>query len=160
MVTENSFLQCLTETATRPVNTLLCSYLKTLSGYFLQKMHPENVSRIDLLAASIELIYFWAKKIYCKWHFVEKIEEFFSVVTGLSLSAVISYTISLGTTNFLVFIWPSLEMKSSALFWKFWLPGDLNYREIWKKIFPKYFSLPHPNRSFLGLCPIPFFNFL
>lgn len=30
-----------------------------------------------------------------------------------------------------------------------------------EKIFPKYFPLPHPNRSFLGLlCPVLFFKFL
>lgn len=153
MVTENSFLQCLTKTATRPVNSLLCSYLKILSGYFLQKMHPENISLINLLAPSIELIYFWAKNIYCKWHFVEKIEEIFSIVTGLSLNVVINYMISLGETNLQVFIWPSLEMKK--MFWKFWLPGNLNYREIWKNLFQEFptspcqqvfswSSLPHP----------------
>lgn len=153
MVTENSFLQCLTKTATRPVNSLLCSYLKILSGYFLQKMHPENVSLINLLAPSIELIYFWAKNIYCKWHFVEKIEEIFLYCYWAKLKCCDQlYDIS-GRNYFQVFIWPSLEMKK--MFWKFWLPGDLNYREIWKNFFQEFptspcqqvfswSSLPHP----------------
>lgn len=73
MVTEKPFLQCLTGTATRPVNALSCSYLKVLPGCFCKRcsltqltffsfkgfLHPS--SHVNSLGSCLKLLAPWSE---------------------------------------------------------------------------------------------------
>lgn len=127
-------------------------------------MHPENaslnkftssISRADIFLSQKYLLQMafcrkdWGGFLYCHWTKL-KCSVQLQNISGKQL---------ITKKYLLVFIWPSLEMKTSTLFWKFLITRWTT--EKYEKIFPKYFPLPHPNRSFLGLlCPVLFFKFL
>lgn len=129
---------------------LVMQLFENTSRLLLQKMHPENVSLNKFNSSIYRADIFSSQKYFLQMAFCRKDWGVFLCCYWTKLKCCVQLQNISGKE---LISWSSFGHLWRRRFQQcsenFWVPDDLNYREIWKKSFPSIFHFLFPTGLFL-----------